>query len=130
MQKHVIGECPICNHDLFVTKLECTNCHTEISGKFQLSKFNYLSKEHLYFIELFIKNKGSIKNLEKELKVSYPTVKKMLSEVIGELGYKVDDDDDDDIAHSKSKEEILDRLHKGEISSEEALKLLKEKGSS
>lgn len=125
MQKHVIGECPICKHDLFVTKLECSNCHTEISGKFQLSKFNYLSKEHLYFIELFIKNMGSIKKLEKELKVSYPTVKKMLAEVIGELGYKVEDDDTE-YEKSASRDEILDRLSRGEITSEEAMKLLKE----
>lgn len=121
MQKHVIGECPICKHDLFVTKLECSHCHTEISGQFQLSKFNYLSKEHLYFIELFIKNKGSIKQLEKELKVSYPTVKKMLDEVIISLGYKVTDDDTNDT----NKDEILQKLADGEISSEEALKLLK-----
>ncbi len=124
MQKYVIGECPICNHDLFVTKLECSNCHTEISGKFQLSKFNYLSKEHLYFIELFIKNKGHIKKLEKELKVSYPTVKKMMNEVIEHLGYQVEDDDDHD--DQKSRDEILEKLHKGEITSEEALKMLGE----
>ncbi len=126
MQKYVIGECPICDHDLFVTKLQCSNCHTEISGEFQLSKFNYLTKEHLYFIELFIKNKGNIKKLEKELKVSYPTVKKMMSEVIESLGYKVDDADDDDEISQKDKDAILDKLSKGEISSEEALRLLKE----
>ncbi len=122
MQKHVIGECPICSHDLFVTKLECSHCHSEISGQFQLSKFNYLSKERLYFIELFIKNKGNIKQLEKELKVSYPTVKKMLKEAIEALGYKVEEDDTDE----RDRDEILDKLAKGEISSEEALKLLKE----
>ncbi|MFP4286811.1 MAG: DUF2089 domain-containing protein [Candidatus Izemoplasmataceae bacterium] len=122
MQKHVIGECPICKHDLFVTKLECSNCHTEISGQFQLSKFNYLSKDHLYFIELFIKNKGSIKQLEKELNISYPTVKKMLDEVIVSLGYTVTDDEE---ATSKDKDEILKQLAEGKITSEEALKLLK-----
>jgi hypothetical protein len=121
MQKHVIGECPICKHDLFVTKLECSNCHTEISGQFQLSKFNYLSKEHLYFIELFIKNKGSIKQLEKELNISYPTVKKMLDEVIVSLGYTVTDDEE----NSSNKDEILKQLAEGKITSEEALKLLK-----
>ncbi len=120
MQKHVIGECPICNHDLFVTKLECSHCHTEISGQFQLSKFNYLSKDHLYFIELFIKNKGSIKQLEKELNLSYPTVKKMLDEVIVSLGYTVDEDEE-----KTNREAILERLSKGEITKDAAFKLLK-----
>ncbi len=124
MQKHVIGECPICKHDLLVTKLECTNCHTEISGKFQLSKFNYLSKDHLYFIELFIKNKGSIKKLEKELNVSYPTVKKLLNEVTQSLGYSVEDEEDH--MDEKDRDAILEKLSKGEISSEEALKMLGE----
>ena len=62
----VIGECPICHSDLIVTKLGCTHCGTELSGKFILSKFNYLTKEHLYFIEVFIKNRGNIKQIEKE----------------------------------------------------------------
>ena len=39
---NVIGECPICESDLVVTKLKCTHCSTEIGGSFQLSKFNYL----------------------------------------------------------------------------------------
>jgi len=121
MPKHVIGECPICGQDLFVTKLECSNCHTEISGEFQLSKFNYLSKENLYFIELFIKNKGSIKQLEKELRVSYPTVKKQLNEVIQALGYKVDDQEE---PMDAEKNQVLEKLSRGEISSEEALKML------
>ncbi len=121
MAKHVIGECPICGQDLYVTKLQCSNCHTEISGEFQLSKFNYLSKENLYFIELFIKNKGSIKKLEKELKVSYPTVKKQLSEVITALGYT---DDDSDEPMDYEKDQVLQRLANGEISSQEAMNLL------
>lgn len=127
MHKHVIGECPICQHDLYVTKLECSNCKTEISGAFQLSKFNYLSKDHLYFIELFIKNKGNIKTLEKELKVSYPTVKKMMNEVITALGYKVNEENEDTASQQdKDKDAILQKLANGEITSEEALKLLKE----
>ena len=68
-------------------------CHTEISGNFTLSKFNYLSKEHLFFIEVFIKNKGNIKAIEKELGISYPTVKKNLDEVIVHLGYEVSQED-------------------------------------
>lgn len=117
--KNVIGECPICNGDLIVSKLSCTNCDTEISGTFQLSKFNYLSKEHLYFIEVFIKNRGSIKQIEKELGISYPTVKKNLDEVIQSLGYEVSDED------KTNKSEIIDKLAKGEISAKEAAKLLK-----
>jgi len=119
MVRNVIGECPICESDLIVTKLQCTNCKTEISGEFQLSKFNYLSKEHLYFIEVFIKNRGNIKQIEKELGISYPTVKRNLDEVIQSLGYKVTDD------NKLKKEEIFKKLEKKEITALEAAKLLK-----
>lgn len=116
---HVIGECPICNSDLKVTKLTCSHCGTELSGSFQLSKFNYLSKEDLYFIEVFIKNRGNIKQVEKELGISYPTVKKNLDDVIRSLGYVVDEEE------KEAKDEVFKKLEKGEITAAEAAKLLK-----
>ena len=119
MNKNVIGECPICQSDLEVTKLQCTNCKTEISGNFQLSKFNYLSKEHLYFMEVFIKNRGNIKQIEKELGISYPTVKKNIDDVIVALGYEVSDEE------KANKDEIFKKLESGELTASEAAKLLK-----
>ena len=119
MIKNVIGECPICQSDLVVTKLQCTNCNTEISGEFQLSKFNYLSKEHLYFIELFIKNRGNIKQLEKELGISYPTVKKNIDDVIVALGYEVSEEE------KANKEDIFKKIESGELTAKEAAKLIK-----
>ncbi len=119
MIRNVIGECPICQSDLKVTKLQCTSCKTEISGEFQLSKFSYLSKEHLYFIEVFIKNKGNIKQIEKELGISYPTVKRNLEEVIVSLAYEVSSEE------KANKEEIFKKLESGEITASEAAKLMK-----
>ena len=119
MLRHVIGECPICKSDLKVTKLKCTSCNTEISGEFQLSKFSYLTKDHLYFIEVFIKNKGNIKQIEKELGISYPTVKRNLDEVIVSLGYEVSSEE------KANKEEIFKKLESGEITALEAARLMK-----
>lgn len=119
MLKEVIGQCPICSGELYVSKLSCHECNTEISGQFRLTKFNQLSKENLYFVEVFMKNKGNIKQIEKELNVSYPTVKKMLDEVIVQLGYTPEEDDKPD------REAVLKQLADGEITKEEAFKLLK-----
>ncbi len=128
----VISTCPVCNHELKVVKLECDHCGTAIEGDFTLSKFNYMNQEKLYFIEIFIKNRGNIKAIEKELNISYPTVKKMLDDVINELGYDADLDfdqkeDEAEVVNEKiqSKAEVVKKLKNKEISALEAVELLK-----
>ncbi len=133
-KKHpVLTTCPVCRHELEVVKLHCDHCDTEIAGTFSLSKFNYLEPEKLYFIEIFVKNRGNIKAIEKELNISYPTVKKMLDEVVVGLGYSLDNDEEDEVKESKKdlkaqiKQTVLDQIEKGQISVEEALKALGKK---
>ncbi len=120
MKKQVLGTCPVCGRNLKVVRLECTNCKTAIEGSFELDKFNYLTKEQKYFVEIFIKNRGNIKEIEKDLGISYPTVRRNLDEVVEALGYNVSVEET-----AVDKKEVLDRLSKGEISSDEALKILK-----
>ncbi len=123
MKREVIGYCPICQSDLQVTKLKCEHCSTEIHGEFYLSKFNYLSKEHLFFIEMFIKNQGNIKAIEKEMGISYPTVKKNLDEVLVALGYS--EFKEETTGKEFARSEIIERLRNKEITAEEAEKLLR-----
>ncbi len=120
MKKEVIGKCPICGDELYATRLSCTACDTNIEGEFSLCKFCKLTLEEKQFVEVFIKNRGSIKEIEKELGISYPTVKGKLDNVIKSLGYDTKED-----TPSNSKKEILEMLNNGELSSEEAIKILK-----
>ena len=133
-KKHpVLTTCPVCKHELNVVKLHCEHCDTEVTGTFTLSKFNYLETEKLYFIEIFIKNRGNIKAIEKELNISYPTVKKMLDEVIVGLGYSADYDEEEDIKEKENKKDlknqikqtILEQIQKGQMTVNEALEALK-----
>ncbi len=117
MKKEVIGICPICNDNLVVTELTCNHCNTSIHGEFELNEFNYLTKEELLLTKLFIKTQGNIKEIEKELGVSYPTVKKMLESLGSHLGLDVKVD-------KENRDDILSRIANKEISVEEALKLL------
>lgn len=119
MKKAVIGTCPVCENKLKVTQLSCRRCGTTISGDFELDKFARLNKEQKYFAEIFIKNRGNIKEIEKELGVSYPTVRKFLDEVIEALGYREEAKKD-----SVNQTDILDKLSKGLITSDQALKML------
>lgn len=116
MKNKSLYECPVCEHELTVKVYQCNHCGTKIEGEFEIDKFSRLSKEEKDFIELFVMKRGSIKEIEKELGISYPTVRNKLDNVISALGYKVE--------ASNSKYEILQMLDKGEISSEEAQKLL------
>jgi hypothetical protein len=123
-RKEVISNCPVCQHELSITRLHCNNCNIEITGDFNLSRLNYLSKDQLHFVELFLKNQGSIKSVEKEMNISYPTVKKLLNEVLLALGYDVDENMNENKT-TIQRQQILDRLANKEISFDEATNLLR-----
>lgn len=125
--REVIGRCPVCSEALEVTELTCPACNTRISGHFKMCKFCSLSAEHKYFAEVFIKNRGNIREVEKELGISYPTVRGRLEALIRALGYPVDSDTDHagDKEYSEKRMQILDRLSQGEISASEAARLLR-----
>ena len=123
MNKKVIGTCPVCGENLTVSVLTCKECNTSIHGSFSLSKFDYLNAQQQEFALVFIKNGGNIKLIEKELNISYPTVKKNLDELINALGFEKINEVE---AVKPSKEDIYKSLKNGEISFEEAEEMLKE----
>ncbi len=118
MKNEVIGICPVCSKDLEVIRLNCNSCGTAVEGNFKLCKFCYMTKEQKDFAEIFIKNRGNIKEIEKEMGISYPTVKNKLENLIEALGYKSEP------LKVDYKKEILEKLNAGEILAEEAIKLL------
>ncbi|MGG3468949.1 DUF2089 domain-containing protein [Neobacillus pocheonensis] len=116
----LITNCPVCSKQLKITKLQCTHCHTTVENEFQLSKFAALGQDQLQFIETFLKCRGNIKEVEKELGISYPTVRGKLDDIITSLGYTTNKKMEID------KKKIVSMLEKGEITAEEAIHLLKE----
>lgn len=123
MKNKVIGKCPICGEKLEVKALHCNHCDTTIEGNFELSVFDRLSEVQTKFLIIFLKHGGNIKLVEKELDVSYPTVKKILDEINSILGIDATLERGDE-----TKEEILKKLKKGQISFEEAEDKLKRMG--
>ncbi|MFW6229622.1 MAG: DUF2089 domain-containing protein [Halanaerobium sp.] len=123
MSYPIPAKCPTCEGNLNVTELKCSNCQTKIIGDFYLDELFQLNHKQQQFLKIFIKTRGNIKNMEKELEMSYPTVRNKLNELIKSLGYK------DDFAEEEQQEkrrEILDQLESGEIEAAEAAKRLKE----
>lgn len=79
-------KCPVCDGKLTVTRLSCPSCETTLEGRFSGCRFCDLSPEESRFLLTFIKNRGSIKDVERELGVSYPTVRAALDGLIASLG--------------------------------------------
>ena len=114
--------CPICQEILSVQRLHCRNCDTTIEGHFDLGRFSQLSPDQLSFIEAFIRCEGKLNRLEKELGMSYPTVRARLTEVIRAMGYSVGPEPV--LISDEERHRILDDLANGEISPEEAMNML------
>ncbi|GAB6154602.1 hypothetical protein JCM17380_33520 [Desulfosporosinus burensis] len=123
--------CPVCDHEMKISKLTCTYCPTKIEGEFSSCKFCRLPTEQLIFVEAFIKCRGNIKEVEKELSISYPTVRGRLDSVIEALGYgafkEKDPENERKNLHEESlrRQEILEALERGEISALEATRQMR-----
>ncbi|MFP4508089.1 MAG: DUF2089 domain-containing protein [Candidatus Acetothermia bacterium] len=118
MKKEVIGSCPVCGERMRVTELQCSNCRTQVKGQFELGNFSRLDEEQREFVEIFIRLRGNIKEVEEELGISYPTVRKKLDEVIEALGYIPEESPGDE--KDEKRREVLNALDEGEIGFEEA----------
>lgn len=112
--------CPSCSSPLVVTQLTCTACGTGVVGKFELSPFHRLSPERLKFLEVFVRNRGNVKEVERETGESYWAIRRQLDEVITEMGMEPPQETD----LSTRRQEILAQLGRGEINVQEATKLL------
>ncbi|MCP4541163.1 MAG: DUF2089 domain-containing protein [Chloroflexi bacterium] len=114
-------ECPVCRDNLIVTQLACRNCGTGLEGRFTMGRLFQLTTEQLHFVEVFLRCEGKIKHVQNDLGISYPTVRSRLEEVVRALGYEVKEDR---VVDGDHRQEILERLARKEISSEEAFRIL------
>ncbi len=125
MVNKIVGACPVDGDELIVTELKCPKCGTVIKGEFALSPFDKLSEPEAKFIKVFLKDGGNIKEIEKELNISYPTVKKYLDQVLSSLGLA---SSFDSLDKTENRKAILEDLKNGKIDFEEAEKRLKDIG--
>ena len=120
----VIGQCPICGDQLAVTQLHCRQCDTTLSGQFSLGRLFQLSPEQLGFVETFVRCEGKLNKVGELLDLSYPTVRSRLTEVITALGYEVGPPEPAGVPE-EMRQSILAKVANGDISAEEAIKLLR-----
>ncbi len=122
---HMPAKCPVCSQALESVRLQCPACATSVEGHFELCRFCRLEPEHLVFLELFLKSRGNIKDVERELGLSYPTVRNRLDTALAALGFAPEPEVVEE--GGKRRREILDALDAGTIGAEEAVRQLRER---
>ncbi|WDL96259.1 DUF2089 domain-containing protein [Alicyclobacillus sp. ALC3] len=117
--------CPACQSRMMVTELTCPECDTCVQGAFEAPGLQRLNAEQLQFAEVFLRCRGNIREVERELKISYPTVRSRLDQIIQAMGYSALEGTDDESASRSVTTAALDGLDAGTLSFEDALELLK-----
>lgn len=105
--------------DFVVSEVKLKDEGIKISGEFELPPLARLPYEEQVFVGEFIRSHGSIKHMEKAFGVSYPTIKARLNRISKALQLV-------EIEAPVEKQEVLDLLEKGEISTDEAIARLKQ----
>jgi len=100
-----------------VERVRLESSGVAVEGNFELPPLAKLTTEDQVFVTAFVRCHGSIKEMEQLFGVSYPTVKNRLASIAAKLEFV-------DINPPASRIETLARLEKGEISTDEALKML------
>ena len=148
MPHDVIATCPVCNGQLTVTRLRCADCGTTIEGEFSVGRFGRLSKEQLAVLESFLRSRGNLRDMERELGISYPTVRARVEALVRALGFGPRDGAEDeppgegppaagggagrgpDDTVATGRREILERLARHELSADEAAAAIRALGRS
>jgi hypothetical protein len=140
MAHDVIASCPVCAHELAITRLHCRNCGTTLEGEFSVGRFGRLTREQLGLLESFLRSRGNLREMERELGISYPTVRGRLEALLRALGLPEaaagaqqpePTDEQPATAAQRStdaaaqRRAILERLARRELSAEEAAAALR-----
>jgi hypothetical protein len=126
MPHDVISTCPVCSNELAVTRLQCRSCGTSLEGDFSVGRFGRLTRDQLTLLESFLRSRGNLREMERELGISYPTVRSRVEALVRALGFgpRADADDADDATTEsvagRTREEILAAVARHEMSAEDA----------
>jgi hypothetical protein len=138
MPHDVIATCPVCSNELAVTRLHCGSCGTTLEGDFSVGRFGRIDREQTLLLESFLRSRGNLRDMERELGISYPTVRARVEALVRALGFGPRNDaeaepevDDPTVRMTVAADRttILERLARHEISAEEAAAAIRALGT-
>jgi hypothetical protein len=122
-----VTACPVCDAPLEVTELTCAACRTRLHGHFPLPPLAQLAPEHQVFVETFVRCRGVIRDVERALSISYPTVRARLDAAVEALeqvlsGAEATRSDGGRAARRRS---VLQQVEEGSLEPDEAVEILR-----
>jgi hypothetical protein len=126
--RRLITQCPVCDADLEIAELNCRACSTILRGSFEPNRCRFcgLPAEQMKFLELFLRCRGNLRDVERTLGLSYPTVRARLDSLLSALGYTGTSSAEADgpLPAAERRREILEALNAGTLSADEAAAML------
>lgn len=110
--------CPACGKPLRITVLKCVSCGAGLEGSFEPCPVCRFDPELQELFDLFMTSRGNLKEVERRMNCSYPTVRNRMEEMFRRY---------EELRPSRpGRMDILKRLRRGEITAAEAERLLRE----
>ena len=109
--------CPSCGQDLRVTAMTCGGCGASLEGSFDPCPVCRFDPELQSLFDLFMSSRGNLKDVERKMNCSYPTVRSRMEEMFRRYH--------ENKPSRTGRMDVLKRLRKGEISADEAERLLR-----
>ncbi len=123
-----IARCPTCDQLLDVTELTCHSCDLRLKGHFERGcRLCVLDPEQRKLLDVFLSCRGVIRDMEKALGLSYPTVRARVDSLLAALGYaptKAEAEAEE--AQADRRHDILSQLEAGKMTAEDATKALRD----
>jgi hypothetical protein len=127
---------PVSGGELYVSELANDESGVRIKGAFELPRYAKLDAEQSHFLETFLRCRGTLSSVEKELGISYPTVRARLDSLLTALGLSPVGPIEEPPRPAPTpspeaverKRQILEQLERGEISPEDAKAQLRSQG--
>jgi hypothetical protein len=118
---------PVSGGELYISELSSDESGVTIRGRFEVPRYARLDPEQAHFLETFLRCRGMISSMEKELNLSYPTVRARLDSLLETLGLSPVKEKEEGKKEkaSEKRRKVLDQLEKGEITAEEAKEKLR-----
>ncbi|MCE5223753.1 DUF2089 domain-containing protein [bacterium] len=127
-------KCPSCGNQLQIISLQCPTCETEVKGSYPMGLFSGLSEEEENFLLCFLSSRGSLKEVQERLNISYPTARIKLNRLLSHLGFHTEKEEEDNEVIVESGPEsvkdkmkfLIEQLDEGKVDFESVLREIRE----